>query len=139
MTEEKLYSLREFDEMIKKHKASFEYTLADAILLLLYADKNPIKGKIRQMKEVFFMLKEVLHKVNVQPVEFKKKRYGPHSEEVEFTIDGLVFSNFVKVSGKKATNDFAIEITEKGREYTKNKFQELPKDVQETVKRRRRI
>jgi len=134
---EKLYTISEIDDLIKKQVVTFKHTLADAILFLLYADRHPIKGKIKQQKEVFLALKEVMNTLNIQPVKFIKHRYGPYSEEVEDTIDQLVFSNFISVSGDKRTNDFAIEITPDGMEYIKEKFKDVPVDVQERLKAKR--
>jgi|GEM_PF-3254348 len=134
---EKFYTVSEVDALIKQQTKDFKYSLFDVVLLLLYADKDPIKGKIRQMKQVFLALKEVLPKSTTQPVIFKRKQFGPHSEEVEFAIDHLVFSNYVSVHGKKTTNDFSIQIGQKGIEYIKNKFDELPTKIQDTLKEKR--
>jgi len=135
---EKLYYISEIDTLIKKQKVDFKHTLSDAILFLLYADRhNTIKGKTKQMKEVFLVLREVLNNQSVQPTNFKKNRFGPYGEEVVYTIDQLIFLDLVSVSGKKTTNAFAIGITSKGIEYIKDRFKELPYKVQLTLKQKR--
>src|SRR5688500_5298521 len=94
-------SISEIDNLIKTRKSNFKYSLSDAILFLLYADREPIRGKIRQMKEVFLMLTEIMNYEKIEPVHFEKKFFGPYSDKVEFVISQLAFSNYVNVSGKK--------------------------------------
>jgi hypothetical protein len=130
--------LSEIDDLIKTGTRTFKYSLSDAILFLLYADSQPIKGKTRQMKEIFLMLTEVMNEQNVEHVNFEKKRFGPYSEAVDYTIDQLVFSNYISVGGKKSSNDFAIEITQKARSYIKEKYAELPYHIRQTLERKRK-
>lgn len=135
---DKTLTLQEIDEQIPKVEIDFKYTLSDAILFLLYSDRKPIKGKIKQQKEVFLALNLVLDKIPIQPVYFKKHRFGPYSEEVEHTIDQLVFSNHLKVSGgDKRSNQFSISISPNGMNYIKDKFNELPNDVQTKLEKSR--
>jgi hypothetical protein len=130
--------LSEIDDLIKTGTRTFKYSLSDAILFLLYADSQPIKGKTRQMKEIFLMLTEVMNEQNVEHVNFERKRFGPYSEAVDYTIDQLVFSNYISVGGKKSSNDFAIEITQKARNYIKEKYGELPYHIRQTLERKRK-
>lgn len=134
---EKLYTVSEIDDLIKQQTKDFKYSLFDVILLLLYADRDSIRGKVRQMKQVFLTLKEVLPKNSTQPVIFKPKQFGPHSEEIEYTIDHLTFSNYVSIHGKKTTNDFSIQIEQKGVQYIKDRFDSLSLDIQATLKEKR--
>lgn len=135
---ENTLTLQEIDEQIRKEKIDFKYTLSDAILFLLYSDRKPIKGRIKQQKEVFLALNLVLDKIPIQPVFFKKHRFGPYSEEVEHTIDQLVFSNHLKVSGgDKRSNQFSISISPNGMNYIKDKFNELPSNIQEKLEKSR--
>ena len=136
-TYNKLYSLSEIDEIIKNQKDEIEFTIGDVVLLLLYADEEPIKGKIRQMKEVFLALKEILPKKNFQPVMFEKKQFGPYSEEVEHTIEQLTFANYVEIIGNKISNDFVLKITSKGALHIKKKFDSLPENIQIGLKQKR--
>jgi len=135
---DKTLTRQEIDELIRTETIDFKYTLSDAVLFLLYADRKPIKGKTKQQKEVFLALKLVLDKIPIQPVPFRKHRFGPYSEEVEYTIDQLVFSNYLKVSGgDKRSNQFSINISPNGMNYIKDKFNELPKDIQEKLHKSR--
>lgn len=135
---ERFYSVREIDDMIKtKDFPDFKYNLSDTIMFLLAARKKPIKGKTRQMKEVFLALGEVLLKERVQPVHFIKHRYGPYSEEVEYTIAELVASNFLSSSGKKTEGDFAIQLTPKGSRYIEAKYNNLPEETKKLLMRKR--
>ncbi len=134
---EKLYSISEVDEMVKAQTSDFRYSLLDVILLLLYADRDPIKGKTRQIKQVFLALKEVLPKNSTQPVIFKPKRFGPYSEEIEYSVDQLAFSNYVSILGKKTSNDFSTKIEKKGTDYIKNTFEGLSPELQSTLREKR--
>jgi hypothetical protein len=129
--------LTNIDNLIKNKRNSFKYSLSDVILFLLYSDKRPIQGKTKQMKEVFLVLQEVLDKQDIQPIKFEKHKFGPYSEVVEYVIDQLLFSNYILTRGKKTSNDFSIEITPKGKEYIKEKFNELPTQIQNQLKRKR--
>lgn len=135
---EELHSLREIDEAIQNQKSTFQYSLSETILFLLYADAIPIKGKVRQMKEVFFMLKEVFDKLSVEPIQFEKNRFGPYSEEVELAIDQLAFFNCIELSGKRSTNEFSITITPKGVQYIEGQYRSLSKETRDKLVRKRK-
>lgn len=127
---ENTLTLQEIDKQILKENINFKYTLSDAILFLLYSDRNPIKGKIKQHKEIFLALNLVLDKMPFQSISFKKHKFGPYSEEVEHTIDQLVFLNHLQTSGgDKRSNQFSISISPSGMNYIKDKFNGLPNDV----------
>ena len=134
---EKSYLPSEIEEFRKKLDVGFQFSLDTVILFLLHSDSEPIKGKIKQMKEVLLTLNQVFKNQNVQPVHFKKHRYGPYSQAVEHTIDHLVYSNLISIRGKKNTNNFAIELTRKGSEWIKDAYQTLPENIRETLKQKR--
>lgn len=137
-TMKETFSLEELDRLRDEQKISFKYTLADVILFLLYAESDiPIRGKIKQMKEVFLALNQVFENKNIQPVFFRKYRFGPYSEEVENTIDQLAFLNLIKLRGKKNTNSFAIEISDKGKKLVHREYSELSPYIQKTLKEKR--
>jgi len=136
-TYNKLYSLSEIDEIIKTQKEEIRFTIGDVVLFLLYADNEPIKGKIRQMKEVFLAFKEIFPAKGFQPVVFEKRQFGPYSEEVEHTIEQLTFSNYVEIQGNKQSNDFILKLTPKGASFIKQKFVNLPKKIQDALKQKR--
>ena len=130
-------TLKEIDKLIQTKRNNFTYTLRDIILFLLYAKRKPIKGKTKQQKEVFLAMKLVFNNLPVQPIYFKKHHYGPYSEEVGNTIDQLVFSNHLNVSGKKVSNDFAIMISPDGMNHIKNKFNALPEEIKNDLEHKR--
>jgi len=135
---ERFYSTQEIDDMIKtKDFPEFKYTLSDAVMFLLAARNKPIKGRTRQMKEVFLALGEVLLKERVQPVHFIKHRLGPYSEEVEYTIEHLIASNYLSASGQKNTGDFAIKLTPKGLKHIEGKYNSLPENTRKLLSRKR--
>jgi len=134
---DRLYSVRDIDYQIKNGTfPDFKYSLSDTILFLLMARRKPIKGKIKQMKEVFLTIAEVF-KDKVQPVNFVRHRYGPHSEEVEFAIEHLISSNYLSASGNKKEGDFAIKLTPKGENYIELKYNNLPDNLRATLERKR--
>lgn len=135
---EKTYSLSEIEDLRRDYKFDFKHTLSDAILYLLFADDEPIKGKIKQMKEVFMALYDLFPKDAFQPVYFRKHKFGPYSEEVENTIDHLVFTNYISVDGKRNTKNFAIDLTKKGTKHVQPKFILLPKTTQKLLAKKRK-
>lgn len=135
---EKSYSLEEIEDLRKEHKFDFKHTLSDAVLYLLFADDEPIKGKIKQMKEVFMALNDLLPRDSFQPVYFRKHKFGPYSEEVENTIDHLVFTNYIVVDGKRNTKNFAIDLTQKGTKHIQPKFILLPETTQKLLSKKRK-
>lgn len=138
---EKQYSIDEADKILKEISIEefSEYSLFDAILLLLFADKDiPIDGKVKQQKEIFLAFKEVFPKLkNFKQVDFDKKRYGPFSEEVDNTLDDMAFSNYISIEGRKKPNTMNISITSKGMNHIENKFSELPPEIQNELKQKR--
>lgn len=126
-------TLNKIDQLIKDKNVNFTYTLSDVILFLLYANRKPIRGKTKQQKEVFLALELVLNKLQIQPIHFKEHNFGPYSEEVDNTIDQLVFSNNLLVTGKKISKDFTIEISHNGMKRIKDKFDGLPDDIKKDL------
>jgi len=135
---QKGYSIPKIEKIRQEQKFKFEYTLIDIILFLLRADSEPIKGKTRQMKEVFLALNQVFPKPMVQPVQFDKHLFGPFSEYVKDTIDHLIFTSRIGAIGKTKKNNVAIEIASKGSLYIENKYKELPSEIIELLNVKRR-
>ena len=121
-----LFSISDIDKIIKRNPSAPKFTLADVVLILLYSDKNnPLIGKTKQMKEIFLTLVE-LQTLKAENIKFDFHRYGPYSEEVDDTIDHMLFSNYISAVGTKNENNFGIKITNKGLNYISNAFEELP-------------
>ena len=135
---QKGYSIPEIEKIRKDQKFKFDFTLIDIILFLLRSDPEPIKGKTRQMKEVFLTLNQVFPKPMVQPVQFDKHFFGPFSEYVKDTIDHLIFTSRIDVIGKTKKNNVAIEIASKGLLYIENKYKGLPSEITELLNIKRK-
>ena len=110
----------------------------DVILYLLRADPEPIKGKTKQMKEIFLTIYDVLPKETIQPVEFEKHNFGPYSEYVIDTLDTMIHSNLIETLGKRNKKNVAIKITPKGSEFIENKFSKLPSSMQNLIRQKRK-
>jgi tetratricopeptide (TPR) repeat protein len=125
MTEDIRLSISEAD-YIASHEPTPEkdQTLFDWILLLFYADKeSPIRGIYRLMNETFLAYNEIIA-LNDKDlhVSFTKNRSGVYSEEIENSIDGLIFENHLKLQEgdisvenylKLQEGDISVESTNK--------------------------
>lgn len=142
--QEKSYSLEKADQLIKnslkyeKHVERLLYSLHDSILFLLYADPEyPIHGRIRFVKEVFLLVKEVLPKEKVEQIIFIKHRFGPYTPEIEYAVDDMVLTNYVFVEGRKNSRNESIGITKKGMVYIAPRFDKLAENIKIEIKRKR--
>ena len=134
---DRLYSLSEIDGVVMGQIGRIRLTLADVILLLLYADPRPIQGRTRQMGQVFLALREVLPEAGVEPVKFEPRRFGPYSEDVEDEIEQLAFASYVSISGGSRLG-CRLCITPKGRACIAGRFDALPAAVREKLAQKRR-
>lgn len=135
---EKEFSIEEIESRRKVQQINFEHTLVDVILYLLKADPEPIKGKTKQMKEIFLTLHHILPKGTIQPVEFEKRQFGPFSEYVTDTLDTMINLNLIETIGKRNNNNVAIKITNKGEKQIHNKFSKLPDSTKNLIKQKRK-
>ena len=133
----RLYSLQEIDEAADRLAAKFKFTLEDVVLLLLYADPNPIEGKTRLMKEVFLALNEVFAPGEAERVHFRPHRFGPYTERVYAAADRLAFTNKVQVARDKNQGGFSLAITPKGRAHIGARFGALPARTRERLAQKR--
>lgn len=134
---DRLYTLSEIDDVVLGQAGSIRLTTADVVLLLLYAEPSPIQGKIRQMKQVFLALREILPEADVEPVAFEPRQFGPYSKQVENTIEQLVFAHYAAIAGG-SHHDYRLSITPKGRAYIAGKFDALPRRTREKLAQKRR-
>ena len=134
---DRLYSLSEIDDAVMGQIARVRFTVPDVVLLLLYADPRPIRGKTRQMRQVFLALREILPESDVEPVRFEPRRSGPYSEDVEDAIEQLVFTNYAAISGG-SSRDYELSIAPRGRAYIAGMFDALPSAVREKLAQKRR-
>lgn len=131
------YSLDEVDGTILGQAGRIRHTVADVVLLLLYADPRPIRGRARQAAQALLAIREVLPEGHVEPIEFELGRTGPYSARLEATIDQLVFARYAEVTGGPR-GDLRLGITPKGRAYAAGRFDALPAGVGERLARKRR-
>ena len=131
-----LYTLDELGA-IARRAGTFKFTLEDVILLLLYADPLPIEGKTRLMKQVFLAITELLPEEDMEPVSFRKHRFGPYSERVEGAAEQLAFANKVEARRGKGRGDYQLSITPRGRAHIKTKFDSLPGDMRAALRQKR--
>lgn len=132
-----LFSISNIDKIIERNPDAPKFTLADVILILLYSDKNnALVGKTKQMKEIFLTLIE-LQTLKAEKIKFDFHRFGPHSEDVEDTIDNMLFSNYISAVGSKNENNFGIKITNKGAKYIGKAFEELPDTTKQLLSNKR--
>ena len=134
---DRLYTLSEIDDVVMGQIGRIRFTLADIVLLLLYADPRPIQGRTRLMRQVFLVLQDVLPEADVEPVRFEPRRSGPYSGDVEDEIEQLAFANYVSISGG-SRRDCRLGITPKGRACIAGRFDALPAAVREKLAQKRR-
>ena len=100
------------------------------VLMLLYLDKSPIKGKTWYQKEIFLISK--LDKQMKEELEFEPHNYGPHSYDADDALENLEEEGLVEVIGNNE-----IKITESGEEaakYLKNSFSQSDLDFYKEIK-----
>ncbi len=100
------------------------------VLMLLYLDKSPIKGKTWYQKEIFLISK--LDKEIKDELEFEPNNYGPHSYEADDALENLEDEGLVEVIG-----DNEINITSSGKkaaEYLKRGFSQYELDFYKEIK-----
>lgn len=132
----RLYSLAEIDGTIMGQAGRVLYTAADVVLLLLYADPRPIRGRALPAAQALMAIREVLPEGHVEPVGFEHRRSGPYSAALEATIDQLVFARYAEVSGRP-DRGIRLGITPKGRAYIAGRFDALPAGVGEKLAQKR--
>jgi len=124
---------------VYKTLSSPELTVADAILLLLYAQRDKaIYGRISLMKELFLLIHEILGKSRVQDPKYVPQRYGMYSYFVANTVSNLEFAGFMTRGGKKNTRAESFRITDSGAREIARKFLSLPVGMQENMKESRK-
>jgi predicted HTH domain antitoxin len=82
------------------------------ILMLLFVDGTPIKGKTWFQKEVFLISK--LDEQIQEEIEFKPHNYGPHSYEAEDALENLEEESLIEIIGNSE-----IRLTSEGEKVAK--------------------
>lgn len=133
----RLYSLQEIDGAACRPAEKFKFALEDVVLLLLYADPNPIEGKARLMKEVFLALNDVFAPGEAERVSFRPHRLGPYTERVYAAADRLAFTSKVRIAAGGGRGGRSIAITPRGRARIGARFEALPASTRERLVRKR--
>ncbi len=92
--------------------------LQKIILMLLFVDGAPIKGKTWYQKEIFLISK--LDEEVSEELEFEPHNYGPHSYEAEEALISLEGEGLIEILGESE-----IRLTEEGSSaasFLKNEF-----------------
>jgi predicted HTH domain antitoxin len=100
------------------------------VLMLLYLDASPIRGKTWYQKEIFLISK--LDKEMGEELEFEPHNYGPHSYEADDALENLKDENLIEV-----IDNNEIKITKSGEEaakYLKNSFKQSELDFYKEIK-----
>ena len=133
-----VYNFDEANEVFAKVERK-KYTVADVILMLLYAQSDKaIHGRIALMKQVFLLINEVLDASDIQDPKFVPNHFGMYSFLVANTLSNLEFANYLSRTGKKNSRLESFRITDKGKSYASNLFQELSSDLQFSVREKRK-
>lgn len=131
------YSLDAVEKVLASLKPK-KFTLADATLILLFAQKeNPIYGRIMLTKEMFLLLNEVLEG-EVQEPKFVAYHYGPYSFVLGNILTNLEYSGFLDRTGKKNTKVEHFKLTSKGMERASALWEKLSSNVKEELPTKRK-
>lgn len=129
--------LEEIDELIGR-TGDISLTIEDVVLLVLGAGDRPVEGLGRLTGEVMLALKEVLDGPDVEAAVFERGPGGPRSEDVDLALDGLAFSNSVKVAGDgKDPSALKFEIAPRGRARIREKWDALPAGARRALSQKR--
>lgn len=137
-------SFEELVRLFEKLKAENKpvITLKDAVLMLLYAQKNkPIYGRILLFKEVFLLYEEILKKYRehfiLENPRYEPYKYGPYSFRLADLLEQLYWAGFIEIIGKRNTRLEAFIITDKGIKEIERKFETLLPELREEITKKR--
>ena len=124
------YTLQEADDAcLGRGPAAAEpprLTVEDAVLLLLHEDPRPLEGKKSRVRRALVAAARVLRESGVEPVLFSGGRRGPRASHINDAVEQLAFSDKVRVSGGRGSQNLAIEIAPRGRAAIGEKHESLP-------------
>lgn len=122
-------------------KLELELTPEDAILILLYANKNkPITGRLMFVKQIFLLVKEIFPFLD-KKLRFYPAQFGPFSVPFAKSIDRLIKEGYIKA--EYSINDIGNELhrftlTEKGMHRASQSFNKLPPKYRDLIVRKRK-
>lgn len=113
----------------KSNKKSLNLSLKDWILLLLFADKDPIKGKLMFVKLMFLLSREL------PEVEclycFYPAKYGPYSSVLAQVLNNLIKNKIIKIQ-ITSENDYErmdFYLSNKGLKQTEDTYKKIPDNI----------
>ena len=113
--------------------------LDNVILYVLYAGyPQPVHGRVGITCQVFVATDEIFDLDKHQDPKFMPSSKGPYSFLIEHIIDNLEYDGLISIKGTRNTSTEKIHLTEKGVQYTKKRFNKLPKKLQRILVDRRR-
>jgi len=131
------YSFEEAKKVLATLKPK-KFTLADAIMLILYAQPDkPIFGRILLVKEIFLLTNEVL-KDEVQDGNFVPYHYGPYSFTLGNILSNLEFAGYVDRTGKRNSRLEHFKLTSKGKEVAAKIWDKVSPSVQIEIQEKRK-
>lgn len=124
----------------KKEKELEELTPEDAILILLYANKNkPITGKLMFVKQAFLLAKELIPQLD-KKFKFYPANFGPYSKVFAKEVNKLIEKGIIKLEVKTEGGKeiFRFRLSEDAIEKAKQSFNKLPNELKFKIIRKRK-
>jgi len=127
-------------EKEKELKELEELTPEDAILILLYANKNkPITGKLMFVKQAFLLAKELIPQLD-KKFKFYPANFGPYSKIFARAVNDMVEKELIKLESKTDNKDevFRFSLSDEGMKRAEQSFEKLPDDLKLKIIRKRK-
>lgn len=116
-------------------------TVEDALLIMLYANKNkPINGKLMYVKQVFLLVKEILPQLD-NDFKFYPANFGPYSKVFAQEVNRMINEGIISVERLSRENDeesFRFFLNEEFVERARQSFNKLPDNLKFKIMRKRK-
>jgi len=117
----------------EKHLSAEDWVLA----LLSVVDK-PIHGRLMLVKEMFLIAKEIDSKLDKE-LNFFAYDLGPYSKVLAQKLNEMVSKELIEAASNVGEEgEFTFSLTPKGRQEAERVLGELPNEVQELLRKKRR-
>jgi uncharacterized protein YwgA len=117
----------------EKHLSAEDWVLA----LLSVVDK-PIHGRLMLVKEMFLIAKEIDSKLDKE-LNFFPYDLGPYSKVLAQKLNEMVSKELIEAASNVGEEgEFTFSLTPKGRQEAERVLGELPNEVQELLRKKRR-
>ena len=129
------------DKGVEKNNILNELTVEDAVLILLYANKDkPIRGRLMFVKQSFLLSKEVIPQLD-EKFEFFPAHFGPFSKVFATKVDKLIQEGYIKTILSEddlgnITHKFSL--TDIGKEAAFHSFDKLSEIYKDIIIRKRK-